>query len=311
MDMNLRLNIRRIAAVVLGVALTVLLGDLAYSTWTRIRLARWEQTIERDDDGVRQGCAAFDVGAPDAPAILMIHGFADSPAVFDIMASELAERGYRCRSMRLPGFAKPMDEYRQTNLDVWRCAIETEIAALSGPTGRPVWLLGHSTGATLALDRCLRNPQSIAGLVLVAPLLDVSDRRSPLRIPPRIWFKIAETLLPFTRIVENRFPLDAYSPAAAEHPRDTFIPRVMYGELFRLVDAVHLNAHGLELPIQCIFAGRDQVVDGKAAEAFVREHAHGLREFVFLPYSGHLVPLDRQWQEATNKIAEFLDDTGL
>src|SRR5579871_5198861 len=74
--------------------------DFSYSLLVQFQYARWEAGIVRDPDGVRRGCREFTVGRGDT-ALLLIHGFSDSPAVFRRMAPDLAARGFACRAMRL------------------------------------------------------------------------------------------------------------------------------------------------------------------------------------------------------------------
>ncbi|MCH8922653.1 MAG: hypothetical protein IIA67_05840, partial [Planctomycetes bacterium] len=68
-----------------------LAGDFLHSRVVRFRLARWERRIERDEDGVRLGCADFTLGSGET-ALLLVHGFGDSPAVFLPLGRPPAER---------------------------------------------------------------------------------------------------------------------------------------------------------------------------------------------------------------------------
>jgi hypothetical protein len=80
--------------------------DLLYSALVRRSYARWEAATARGPDGVRRGCEALTVGRGEA-AILLIHGLADSPAVYRRMAHALAANGFTCEAMRLPHSGTP------------------------------------------------------------------------------------------------------------------------------------------------------------------------------------------------------------
>ena len=67
----------------------VILGDLLYSLIAKARYRRWEAGIGRDADGVRLGCREFTLGDGE-DAVLLVHGFGDSPSVFQRMAPALA-----------------------------------------------------------------------------------------------------------------------------------------------------------------------------------------------------------------------------
>jgi len=158
----------------------------------------------------------------------------------------------------------------------------------------------------LAVDCVDRNSDKIAGLVLLAPLFEVSSQRSPLNLPPKIWFSLARICLPFITIVENKLPLDAFDRNIAEsHPRDIFIPMRIYDELFKLIDSINSTPQRIELPILLIVAANDQVVNPNAAKKWIKKHATQ-SNIIELPHSGHLIPLDTQWMNATLETVRFI-----
>ena len=122
-------------------------GDLVYALLMKSRYARWEAGIERDPDGVRRGCREYYVGQGDT-AVLLIHGFADAPTLYQRMAPALAGEGFTCRVMRLPHFAMPMDDYRRTNAAQWREAVRSELRELRQRQARVV-VVAHSLGAAV------------------------------------------------------------------------------------------------------------------------------------------------------------------
>src|SRR5206468_12893176 len=76
-------------------------GDLLYSLVVGHLYRRWEAGIERDADGVRLGCREFTLGEG-KDAVLLVHGFGDSPAIFRRIAPALAAKGFACHALRLP-----------------------------------------------------------------------------------------------------------------------------------------------------------------------------------------------------------------
>src|SRR5690606_36206522 len=91
-----------------GAGLTWRAGDYLYYHVVSRRLAEWERGVVRDADGVREGCREFTMGNGSRQAILMVHGFNDSPRAYQKTASMLAVRGFTCRAMRLAGFGIPI-----------------------------------------------------------------------------------------------------------------------------------------------------------------------------------------------------------
>ena len=115
-----------VLGTLLGLVCVWLAGDLIYSLIVANRVKKWEASIERDGDGVQEGSQAYTVGSG-AAAILLIHGINDSPQCYHKMAPVLAEEGFTCRVMRLPGFALPNDRYAQATKEEWLAAVDSEI----------------------------------------------------------------------------------------------------------------------------------------------------------------------------------------
>lgn len=279
-------------------------ADYLFSRWVARRHRRWEKTLTRDADGVRLGCAAFTVGTG-RDALLLIHGFADTPAVFRPMAGDLAARGWVCRAMRLPGAGETLERLGAARLADWRRAVATELAALRREYRR-VFAVGHSLGGTLALDHLLRQPEDADGLVLLAPLIGISRRRSPL-LPARAWFRLGQRAMFFTRAFTTVFPLDARDPQARRYTGgEKFMPVATYREMFAALDAVQGKAGALRIPLLMLLAPDDRVVDPRAAEAFFNQAAAPRKALRHLPRSGHVIPLDYDRDQAVAAIVDFL-----
>lgn len=87
---------KRVLFVIFGLLLIrglMTLGDLGYGKGIEKRYARWNSDVERDEDGIRIGCLAHGAGEGDT-AILLVHGFADLPAVYHLMSPALAKREF-------------------------------------------------------------------------------------------------------------------------------------------------------------------------------------------------------------------------
>lgn len=286
-------------AVVLFPPVLWLVGDAFYAHSIRVRSAA---------PGVRHASTEpFTLNPSGAPALLLIHGFADGPSVFAQIAPLLAEAGFAVRALHLPGSGGPPAEMAGTTLPIWRLEIDREIADLrQADPGRPIWLVGHSLGGALAFDAALRSSNRIAGLVLLAPLIDVSRARSPL-LAPRQWFWILDHLLVFSDIVESRLPADLHDPEArAAYQTDKFIHRDIYRALFDAMDQVAPRAAEWRGPLLTIISPSDQIVDS-AASRFFFEATNAAPAKLSAQYSsGHVLPLDHGHDKVAAKIAHFV-----
>jgi carboxylesterase len=290
--------------VILVLASLVLTGDPLYGFTVRLRHAQWERGIERDADGVRRGCRPFEVGSGTA-ALLLIHGFGDSPLVFRPLADRLAENGYLARAMRLPGFGEPMEQYRKADLDAWAAAVDEELSALRQHHAE-VWMVGHSTGAAIALLQQIEGPSRADGLILLAPLVQVADDRSPL-LPARTWFEVLRSHLRQTRYVENPFPRDIRDPEAGRNlPDDRFVPISIYTELFALIDRIENGASTIQVPVLMGLSPHDQVIDTAAAAAYFDDLASPRKRQVQFSESGHMMMIDSDRERVADAVHAFI-----
>lgn len=237
-------------------------------------------------------------------AILLIHGFADSPAVFLRMGERLASEGFACRAMRLPGSAEPVERMAEATADDWRAAIDAEVRELCS-SHRRVILIGHSLGGTLALGHLLDAPGDADGLVLLAPLLRVSDARSP-GLTAKGWFDVAGTVLRETQVVENYLPRDSATVSGDVTDRsDRFITRSVYENMFEVIADVGPRAAQLEHPLLVVVSDRDEIVDADAIEEFFGACRSSRKVLLHTAEAGHMIQFDPGWEDVAAAIVSF------
>ncbi|NLB66734.1 MAG: alpha/beta hydrolase [Lentisphaerae bacterium] len=279
-----------------------LLGDFIHS---RLVLARYARSTPRPP------ADPFTLNPAGSPAILLIHGFADSPGVFRLIAPLLANNGFAVRALLLSGSGVPPGQMAGLTLQTWRDDIHREIAALQTESpGRPVWLLGHSLGGTLAFDAALRLGPAVAGLILLAPLIEPSNARSTL-LSARQWFRLLDKVLLFTRVVESRLPADLHDPATRPAYRtDKFIHRDIYRALFAAIAAIRPRAADWHGPLLAFLSPDDQIVHTPATRRFLEDarNARPLRQ-IELPAAGHVLPLEAGHPGIVSQITQFIRQT--
>jgi len=290
-------------AAVAAVPILWLCGDLLYSLVVKALYSRWEVGIERDADGVRVGCREFTLGKGE-DAVLLVHGYGDSPAVFQRFGPALAAKGYTCLGLRLPRFALPMPQYRKTGASQWREAVRSAIADLRR-RHRRVFLIAHSLGAAVAVEAVAEPAVVVDGVVLLAPLFDVSNRRSPL-LPVRAWYRLLDGLLVFTDYVMSPYPTDLWDKGALPLVRiDTFIPRGVIRDVFALLARNAERAKTFRIPVLMILSRHDLVVDNRASERFFHDCAARPKRLLYVENAGHVLPLDQGWKALVDEAARF------
>lgn len=107
-----------------------------------------------------------DTGRPDAPVLMLLHGFGSSLQTWNAWVPQLA-RDYRVIRLDLPGFgltgATPTRDYSEAR-DV---ATLQHFADRLGLTGFSV--IGHSLGGKMAWSLAAAEPERVKALVLMAP----------------------------------------------------------------------------------------------------------------------------------------------
>jgi carboxylesterase len=290
----------------LALPLAWLAADACHGLWVAARRTRWERRQRRGPDGLIEGAEAYTLGSgPDA--VLFVHGFADTPAVFRSLARDLAAAGgVTCRAMRLPGAAEPAGAAARATLADWRAAVRREALELRRRHER-LWLLGHSLGAALVLDAAAREPDLVRGAVLLAPLLRVSRARSPL-LPPRAWFGLARAAFPFSRTFESCFSADVEMPDDPElsYRRDRFVPFATYRNLFALLHELGPAASAFRLPACVVLADADRVVDNAATRAWFGRSAAQPLVWHTLADTPHPIPTEPGGKSVTAWVRSFM-----
>lgn len=283
-----------------------LAANLLFALWIGGRRRLWERGVRRGADGVLIDAAPFTVGHGDV-ALLLVHGFADTPAVFRELAGALAAEGLACRAMRVPGAGEPRAAASRQSPATWIEAVRAEAAALRA-THREVWVLGHSMGGALALLAQLDAPATADGLILLAPLIAVSPVRAPL-MPPRFWFRLARVALPLARTLESCFPMNNLTRDgdAAGYTRDRFFPLETYMGLFALTDRLRGRGADLQVPVFAELVAGDRIVDTAAAQAWLAGCPGPRRHLAILDGCGHALPQEtRLLPGLARRIAGFI-----
>jgi alpha-beta hydrolase superfamily lysophospholipase len=221
------------------------------------------------------------------------------------MAPALAEHGFACRIMRLPHFAMPFDDSRQTAAAQWREAVRCELQQLHLSHTRVV-VVAHSLGAAIAVDYLTDDPAAADAVVLLAPLLAVSRRRSPL-LSPRAWQWIFDHTLIFTDRVGLPFAPNLRDRAALPLMQtDRFVPRSVYRELMHLVEHNRDRAGAFRVPLFLALGEHDAVVDNRAAERFYHACAAGTKCLRYMFGAAHVLPMDYGWDLLTQDVVKFI-----
>ncbi|MCC5845524.1 MAG: alpha/beta fold hydrolase [Verrucomicrobia bacterium] len=282
---------------VLLAALTLPMGACAVFN---VRYRSWDRDIERDGDGVALFALPYTLGEGDT-ALLLVHGFGDSPQVWSKLAPELAERGYTVRAMRLPGWGEPPAVKRTVSREQGFEAIESEIEALREEHEQVV-VLAHSMGGALTSWLAVHDRLDTDALVLYAPMFDISDERSPV-LSTRQWFEVGDRILPRRMLVESLFPDHArVHPPRPRTLRDPFVPNHIYRLLYQTMDELREADARMDFPVHLVLPGEDRVVRNDTAKAWFEALTAPVKTLHIEEPAGHVLPLDINFSREADRI---------
>jgi esterase/lipase len=304
--MNKKKNLKRMLWVIGILVFVWLAGDFGYSRYVASKHADWESTIERDSNGVMEGCQAYSLGESDT-AVLLVHGINDTPYTYRKLAPELA-KDFHVRVMRMPGFGEPLKVCATKTAEDWITVVESEARQLRESHSR-VLVVAHSLGGAVTIQSILRagpdQKELFDGAILLAPAIEVSNRRSPV-LPTRIWHNVSAGLL-FTKMTYNPFGNDCQDAEERDSAnRVQFTPRTMINETFKLIDKNRGQETNINIPILLIVSDKDQVNDHHASEQWLQNLASNRKTIYWNNRSGHALQYDLGWEDVARQIAKFI-----
>ena len=252
--------------------------------------------------GIVAGAEPIEREGEGRDAVLLLHGFGDTPQALRYLADALHRRGWTVHAPLLPGHGRSLREFAASRADDWERAAYAAYDALRARHER-VAVAGLSMGGALAA-LCARRDPSMPALVLLAPYLSMPTAiRRCARLHP-VWGAFA----PFVpaggerSIVDERErPLSlAYGAVAGTTLR----------ELLRIVERASAALPEIRVPTLVVHSRDDHRVPPDAAErAFARLGAP-VRDLMWVEGSGHLVTVDLHREPIFERAAEWLERHG-
>jgi carboxylesterase len=236
------------------------------------------------------------------PACLFLHGLGGGLHEIDPLLAAIAAGGGPVAAPVLPGHRVEGRIMPASRWQDWIRTAETAFDELAA-TGRPVVIVGFSTGGTLALELATRRP--VAALVLLAPFLAIRhshwlpfDAIAVLRIVSRFWPDWPRRRSPvrdrsarrqLTRI--NRFStFSLQATLSALELIEIVKPKV-----------AEIRARALIIQGQC-----DSVVEPRAVRWLYDHLGSSEKRLVVLPRSDHLLALDLEREKTLALATEFV-----
>lgn len=287
----------------------LLLLPFTACTTMNIRYHQWDKSVLRGNDGVLDFARPQSYGQGNR-ALLLVHGFGDTPAVWSALAPALAERGYHVHAMRLPGWGEPVDRKRGLRLEDWENAIIQEADRLARDHEK-VAVLAHSLGGCLSTVLAQSGRLPAQALVLYAPMFEVSSARSPL-LKTRTWFEVGDKILPERLIIESLFADHArVNTPRPKSQRDPFNPKNIFRMLYAEMDRFENQSPSLDLPLRLVLPGEDRVIDSRRTLIWYDQLQAPVKTLHTEIDAGHVLPLDMDVLAESDRLAVWLSEQGI
>ena len=261
--------------------------------------------------GHRWSYAYRDADAPDAPTVVMLHGFTGSKENWYPLAAALGGR-YRVLIPDLPGWGeserKPGAVYGFTEQ---AANVEAFIRALS--PGKPVVLLGHSMGGGIAAVAAARYPREIAkvGLLDAAGVrfkdnafgLDVLAGRNPFAVEDEASLKRYIDIVFHDAKAKPWLPWPASTALIRKRRADAGFEQDVLARIGRSEDSLlpGQEAANIRQPALLLWCRQDAVIDASALELYAQRIPQARK--VLLDGCGHMSLMERPAEVADAVVA--------
>jgi alpha-beta hydrolase superfamily lysophospholipase len=250
------------------------------------------------------------VEAPKA-VLGIVHGLGGHSGLFGNVVNAIVWQGYAVYGLDLRGHGRSVGQRGYINrwaelredFDRFRQFIATHHPAL------PCFAMGHSLGSIVVLDYALRHPNSLSGLVIMAPPLKQAGVL-PLRLAIGQLFSwvyprfTLNTGIPRTASSRNPEVIAAYESDPLRHTKGT---ARLVTEYLKTIQYIQTNLHHLQTPILVLHGSEDVVALPESSDLLFEQLQVIDKEY--RSYSGafHDLHNDTNYQTVVNDLMNWLD----
>ncbi len=234
-------------------------------------------------DGTVRGAGAIALeGGP--MAVLILHGFGDTPQSVRSLGHFLHQRGWTVRVPRLPGHGRSLRDLASGTATAWLDATRSAYRELCR-THPVVTVLGQSMGGALAVLLAADAPE-LPSLVLLAPYLTMMPKVS--RIARRSRF--LSWIAPYVRSSTTESIWDPVE--RANSLGFGFTPTRLLGELSLITRMAWDAAPAVRAPTLMLQSQQDNRILRRDAERVFERLGAATKEFHWLQGRGHVLSVD-------------------
>lgn len=234
-------------------------------------------------------------------AVLLLHGFGDTPQTLRRLAEHLHARGYGVSVPLLPGHGRTLPRFVESESSQWIAHAEAALADLRGRY-EEVGLIGLSMGGALATILGAGRVD-IRTMMLIAPYVSVSHTVRRLAR----WRGVVNHVLPYFPSMGRRSIHDAR--ARGESLAYGAMNASILSELVAIVDRADASLPALTLPVLMMQSRIDNRIPPEAANRTFARIGSAEKQLIWLDASGHVLTVDRERDRVIDEATRWLART--
>ena len=235
--------------------------------------------VEGAPQGWMQDWAAQGSGKNAHIGILLVHGFTGSPASMRPWGEFLHSKGYTVRVPLLPGHGTRPEDLNKVKWQEWPAKVEFELSELRKSCD-VVFLVGLSMGGGTVLNVATSHNETLAGVVLVNPMIHVKG------VPVELAFFLSRLQKMRTSVGD-----DIKRPGITEYGYDA-LPAVGVYELLKMLHYTRKRLHDVTAPMLLFHSIDDHTLPVTNTEIVMKGVGSRQKQRIELVNSYHVATLD-------------------
>jgi carboxylesterase len=229
--------------------------------------------------GSMQDWRAIGKGANSKIGIIFVHGFTGSPISMRPWAEHFLAQGYSVAVPLLPGHGTTPADLNLVKWEEWPAKVEAELDWMHSQ-GMKVFIFGLSMGGGTTLNVAIKHSSSIAGIVLVNPMIHVKF------VPHQIAWVISR----FQKMRDSVGD-DIKKPGVTEHGYDS-LPAVGVYQLLKMLSYTRKRLHDVTVPALVFHSKDDHTLPVTNTEIIMAGIGSVPKQRIDLVNSYHVATLD-------------------
>jgi carboxylesterase len=254
---------------------------------------------QRDTAGIIAGAQPIQLHGTRPGAVLLLHGYNDSPQSMSSMAAALHGRGWSVSVPLLPGHGRRLQDWAAARAPDWERAARSELASLRA-THAEVAVGGLSMGGALAFVLAAEQP-AVRAVVTFAPYLHAS-------LPVELLRFVAPVAALGAKYLPAGGSRSVHDPDASAkmiaYRRST--PRLLV-ELEKIVRRARAALPLVRQPVLVVQSREDNRIPVSSAEAAFALIGSADKTLYWSSGGGHVVTVDFGHEEIERIAADWLE----